>query len=369
MLVGVIGAPNQGKSTFFNALTLAGAEVSPRPFTTIKPNEGVAYVKVKRLRADESPVKGYVKGDYRFIPVRVLDVAGLVPGASKGRGLGNQFMNDLVSADAFIIVVDASGETDAEGNAVTNYDPASNVSFLLDELDSWLNNIVSSNWESVRKKDSPEKLLAEKLSGIGIRAEHIESAMKSVGVTDLMMFSKKLRELSKPFIITANKIDKPHRLDSLRKYGLVISASAAIEYALRKADKEGFIEYVPGGRDFKVIKQLSPDQERGLNYAGDFLKEQGTGVQECINAAVFELLKCRIVYPVQDEGKWTDAKGNVLPDSFLVEPDCTALKLAFKVHTSIGEGFIRAVDARTKRVLGKDYLVKDGDIIKIVSKS
>jgi hypothetical protein len=362
MIIGLIGSPNQGKSTFFNALTLGKAEVASHAFTTIKPNEGVAYVKVTSLRDDESPVKGYSKDGYRFIPIKVLDVAGLVPGASEGRGLGNQFMNDLVNADAFIVIVDASGSSDEEGNVVEGHDPLINIKVVIDEIDNWIHNIILKHWLAVQKKKDSKKLLAEKLSGLGIKEEHIELAMKAVGVSDLMVFSKQLRELSKPFIIAANKVDKGNEL---RKG---VPCSAVIELMLRKADKEGFINYVPGGSDFKVLKVLSPEQESGLGLAKRFLKSQSTGVQECINKVVFDLLKCRVVYPVQDKNKWTDVKGNILPDAFLMPQGSTALDLAYKVHSDIGEGFIKAVDCKTKKVIGKDHVLENSDVIKIISK-
>lgn len=364
MIIGLIGAPNQGKSTFFNALTLGGAEVAPHPFTTIKPNEGVAYFKVKKLRSDERPVKGYTKGDYRFIPVRVIDVAGLVPGASEGRGLGNQFLNDLITADAFIIVVDSSGSTDMEGNPVINYDPTGNVTFILDELDKWFYSVVSSNWESVRKRPDAVKLLGEKLAGIGINAVHIKQALPLIN--DLSAFSKKLRELSKPFIVASNKCDKLSKpINGFKS----VNTSAVIEFALRKADSDGFISYVPGEREFTVIKELSPEQDKALSYARSFLAKQSTGVCDCLNHVVIELLKCIVAYPVMDDNKWTDVKGNVLPDALLLPAGSTALDLAYKVHNDLGNGFIKAVDARTKKSLGREHVLSNGDVIKIFSKA
>lgn len=358
MMIGLIGAPNHGKSTLFNALTMAGAEVASRPFTTIKPNEGVGYVRVKSLREDESPVKGYSKDGNRFIPIRLLDVAGLVPGASEGRGLGNQFMNDLVQADAFILVVDASGSTDEEGSDVTGYGPMKVVEVILKEVNDWFYLIVERNWETVRKKDKPLKLLAEKLSGLGIKDLDVKAAGE-IG-DDLKAFSKKLLSISKPYIIAANKADKGCKLDSE-------PVSAIIELTLRDADAKGFISYVPGERSFKVIKELSDKQEQGLAFVKLFLDKQSTGVQELINRLVFDVLKCVVVYPVMDEHKWTDVKGNVLPDAHLMPAGSTALDLAYKVHNDIGNGFIKAIDCKTHKALGKDYVLKNNDVIKILS--
>jgi len=364
MLIGIIGAPNQGKSTFFNALTLAGAEVASHAFTTIKPNEGVGHVRVKSLRDDENPQKGYSQDGWRFVPVKLLDVAGLVPGASEGKGMGNQFMNDLSSADAFIIVVDVSGESDEQGNSVKGHDPCKTVQSIIGEIDAWLFGIISKHWGSVNKKVNPKQLLAEKLSGLGIKPAHIEKAMND----DLELFAKKLRELSKPFIIAANKVDKGGDWKALEKLGPVIPTSAVIEFMLRKAHTEGFINYVPGSTEFKVLKKLSPEQEKGLNFTRKFLEKQGTGVQECINKVVFGLLNLKVAYAVQDDGKWTDGKGNVLPDAHLLPINATAVDLAYKVHTDIGSGFIKAVDAKTKKIIGKSHVLKNDDVIRIVSK-
>ncbi len=363
MLIGLVGPPNHGKSTLFNALTLGNAEVSSHAFTTIRPNEGIAYVKVKSLKENEKPREGYVKNGWRFVPVKVMDVAGIVPGASEGRGLGNQFLNDLIKADALIIVVDGSGHTDEEGNPVEGYSPSKIVRFILDELDAWILGIVTKQWEAVRKKKDAQKQLAEKLSGIGIKENHIKEAMHLI--SDLPAFSRKLRELSKPFLVAANKKDMGCDCKSLKDYKTV-PVSAVIELMLKKADEEGFISYCPGSSDFKVLKEMSPEQEKGLSIAKKFMP---TGVQQCINEAVFNLLGLIVVYPVQNENKWSDARGNVLPDAYLMPKGSTALDLAYRIHTDIGEGFIRAIDARTGKVLGKNYVLKNNDIIKIISKS
>ncbi len=374
MLIGIVGAPNQGKSTLFNAMTLAGAEVAPHPFTTIKPNEGIGYVKVKCPKENCNPNHGYCINGNRFIPVKLLDVAGLVPHASEGRGLGNQFMNDLSTADAFIVVVDVSGRTGCEGEPAENHDPAVTVKFVLEEIDKWFFGIIKRQWEVVKKRTDakPSKLLAEKLSGLGIHEAHIKEALKDFKSID--EFAKRLRELSKPFLIAANKIDcnesvkNYEKLKQAFKNNVVIPTSALIELTLREAHEKGFIKYVPGNSAFKELKDMSDQQKKGLSYIRAFFKKHNsTGVQECINSAVFDLLKLKVVYPVQDENKWADSKGNILPDAYLLEKEATALDLAYKIHTQLGDNFIKAIDAKTKKVLGKDYVLKDGDIIKIVS--
>ncbi|MDN5366872.1 MAG: ribosome-binding ATPase, partial [Candidatus Diapherotrites archaeon] len=114
---------------------------------------------------------------------------------------------------------------------------------------------------------------------------------------------------------------------------------------------------------------LTPQQKEGLEYIRERVLEPfgSTGVQKVINTAVFDVLKYKVVFPVEDENKWTDSRGNVLPDAFLLPEDGTALDLAFKIHTDIGKKFIAAIDARTKRRLGKDAILKNEDVIKIVA--
>jgi len=354
---------------------MAGALVSPHPFTTIKPNEGVGYVKVKCPKPNCNPVHGYCVNSNRFVPIKLLDVAGLVTGASKGRGLGNQFMNDLSTADAFIITVDASGGTDSEGNPAVNYNPVDTVKMILNEIDEWFAEVIKRQWEAVKKRTDgqTQKLLAEKLAGLGIREDHIKQSINYIN--DIELFARKLRELSKPYLIAANKIDLSNsavNIERLKKEfkAIVKPVSALMELTLREADKKGFISYAPGEGDFKVLKDLSGEQSKGLDLIKSFLNNnKTTGVQDCINSAVFELLKMKVSYPVQDDNKWADSKGNVLPDALLLEGNATALDLAYKVHTSIGDGFIRAIDARTKKIIGKEQVLKDSDIIKIVSKA
>ncbi len=360
MLIGLIGAPNQGKSTLFNALTLGNAEVANHPFTTIKPNEGIAYVRTKSLRSDESPRTGYSKGGYRFTPIRIIDVAGLVPGASNGRGLGNRFLNDLVRADALIIVVDASGLTDEEGNRVVNHNPMRNAEFIINEINEWFYKIISNQWEIIKKKTNSINELINRLSGIGIKPEHIKESIHLIN--DLRAFSNKLRELSKPFIIAGNKADIKFS-ESLK--GKAYPISAINELVLRKADNKGLINYVPGNNSFTINGKLTSEQEKWLNKVKMF---GNTGVQGLINKVVFDLLKQIIVYPVQNEHKWCDSKGRVLPDAYLMNSNSRVIDLAFKVHEDIGNNFIKAVNCKTHKILGKDYVLKMNDVIRIISK-
>jgi ribosome-binding ATPase YchF (GTP1/OBG family) len=122
MLLGLIGKANVGKSTFFNAATDLDVQRGNYPFTTIAPNVGVTYARVgcvcREFGIQDNPVHSFCINGTRFIPVKLMDIAGLIPGASKGKGLGNKFLDDARQADALIHVVDAAGSTDTVGRPI-----------------------------------------------------------------------------------------------------------------------------------------------------------------------------------------------------------------------------------------------------------
>jgi hypothetical protein len=393
--LGVVGKPNVGKSTFFAAATLATVQIANYPFTTIDANRGVAYVRkacphVELGRACK-PNNAPCQDGTRLIPVELLDVAGLVPKAHEGRGLGNKFLDDLRQANALIHIVDASGGTDFEGNPVPpgTHDPLADVQFLEDELAHWIAGILARNWEKeARRADleeaPPEKIVSARLTGLGFTEMQVHSAVRETALDpkmarwtsdDLFRLARTLQHRGKPMILAANKADMISReaLQSLSKAAgyLVVPTSAEYELALRRAASAGLIGYEPGGSSFEVVhpEKLTAAQEKGLEKIRAFLRERGsTGVQQCIEEAVFKLLDLIVVYPVEDEHHWTDKSGNVLPDAFLVPRGSTAVDVAFKVHTDLGNHFIRAINARTKMVVGRDHAVQDGDVIKIVAK-
>jgi len=391
-LLGVVGKPNCGKSTFFNAATLAGAQIANYPFTTIKANRGIGFVRVecpcKELGVECSPKNSTCIDGNRLVPIELLDVAGLVPGAHEGKGLGNQFLDDLRQADALIHIVDAAGATDAEGKACSpgEHNPVEDISFLEDEIDLWFTGLLKKNWESltreiVQLKKDVQKELAEKFSGLKITEGHIANAAKSASLDiskpgdwsgeDLRKFATELRKASKPIIICANKCDIPEaekNLEPLKATGnTVIPASADSELALRRAKEKGLVEYVPGDDDFKIKEETDEKQGKALGFIKENVLKKfgGSGVQQTIDKAAFDVLDLIVVYPVEDENKFTDKHGNVLPDAYLVPKGTTTRGLAFKVHTDIGENFICGINARTKMKLGADHELKNGDVVSI----
>ncbi len=382
MQLGLVGKPSSGKTTFFNAATEQSAKTAPYPFTTIEPNVGVTWVRAKcphvEIGKECNPKHGFCMAGERFIPVEIIDVAGLVPGAHEGRGLGNKFLDDLRQAHVLIHVVDASGSSDAEGNALKpgERDPAEDVEFLREEILAWIQGIVAKAWDKAKRipNDKKDQTLVEHFTGLGITPDQAEDILNKLGYPE-----GKEREWAeallqfKPIIIAANKVDVDPAPDNVKelqkKYKHVIPTSGIAEYTLRKAAKAGVVKYIPGDADFEIIGKLTPQQREGLEYIRERVLEPfgSTGVQQVINTAVFDVLSYKVVYPVEDENKWTDKKGNVLPDAFLLPPDATALDLAYAVHTDIGKKFIAAIDARTKKRVGKDHVLRNGDVIKIVA--
>jgi hypothetical protein len=375
MEIAVCGKTNVGKSSFFKAATMIDVEISNRIFCTIKPNVGVSYVTApcpcNSIKIKCTPRNSQCVNGVRLIPVKLWDIAGLIPGAHEGRGLGNQFLNDIIQADMLIHVIDASGTTDSEGQPTEDYDPANDVRFLEEEIDLWFAAVIKRHLEKIKD----EKKAAEILAGLGIKDKHVKEVTEEVGLSNIEEFARELRKISKPMIIAANKIDLPNSEENVKKlikdfsHLTIVPCSAEAEITLRTAAKAGFIEYIPGSSNFTIKKELNEKQTKALELIRtNILNKYGsTGIQDCLNKAVFNFMKYIAVYPVENEHKFSDKKGNILPDVFLMPPESTALDLAYKIHTDIGKRFIGAIDARTKKRVSAEYLLKNGDIISIQS--
>ena len=379
------GKPNCGKSTFFRAATMAPAEIANYPFTTIDANVGVAFYRTE-CPCRNLPVRcGNCQDGARFVGVNLIDVAGLVPDAHKGKGLGNQFLDHLRQADAILHIVDASGSTDSEGNpvGVGSHDPRSDIAFLEYEMAMWIVGILDKHWGKLQrhaqsKNYSIHQGVAEVLTGLKISPEDVRDAELTAKIDlvhadagDLEKFCREITRISKPMVPVGNKVDlAPENLVDALKQNQFLFASAAGELALRNAAQAGLIRYSPGDPTFTVLKgdSLSPQQKAGLDRIAALMKKfGGTGVQQAVDHVIRELLGLIVVYPVEDEHKFSDSKGRVLPDAFLMKKGSTPRDLAFMVHTDIGKGFLYAVDARTRMRIKDTHHLAHGDIVRIIS--
>ena len=428
MRIGLVGKPNVGKSTTFSALTQTPVDIANYPFTTIEPNVGVAWIPLRQpcacsaLRAkreaagrlepttDDDPRKGSICSPNtgscvehnRLIPVTMVDVAGLVPGAHEGRGRGNQFLSDLARCDALIQVVDVSGTTDLEGNPVGEggSNPVEEHEFLLGELDAWIRGIIESSWQRGARRVQSEgdkarlTYILDQWSGIGADETHVSVGLAAVssehpdagvpwswGIEELSTLAKTVRAALFPICVAANKADRAEdgswkKLADLvtSSGGILVPTSAEAELALSRASAAGLIQHRPGREGFTITEdgesKLSEAQRTALSSIDKSLSRwSGGGLVGLVGDIVFDRLDRRVAYPVQDETHWVDGEGNVLPDAILIPEETTAKGLAYAVHTDLGDGFIRATDALSGRVIGADHEVQNGDVIRIHAKS
>ncbi|MFH1316779.1 MAG: redox-regulated ATPase YchF [Candidatus Woesearchaeota archaeon] len=397
MIVGVVGKANVGKSTFFKAATLAEVEIANYPFATIKPNHGVGFVKVecpeKFFNVKCNPRFGYCIDGIRFVPIDMIDVAGLVPGAHEGKGMGNQFLSDLNQADVLIHVVDISGSTNEKGEPIDpgSYDPAFDIRFLEKELDYWYLGILKKGWEKFARSVQQThgnivKSIAKQLSGLNVDEDMAKEVLEQLNLTagnitewsseNLFDLAKEFRKRTKPMIIAANKIDVPGAKDNFERIKkdfpdyVIIPCSAESELALREAAHHELIKYIPGEDNFDILKQdkLNEKQLKALGFIKTHILDifKSTGVQQTLDYSIFKTLEYMPIFPGGIH-KLEDSDGRVLPDCFLLPKDSTALDFAFRVHTDFGKNFIRAIDVKKRLTVGKNHVLNPGDVVEIVA--
>jgi len=397
--IGLIGKTNTGKTTFFNSATLSSAEISTYPFTTKKAESAKAFAVTLCVHPEfnvvDNPNNSKCSDGWRYIPIELIDLPGLIKDAWKGKGLGNQFLSIASQSDVLLHVVDVSGSVDSAGKVTEagTGDPISDFADIEEELIMWYHKILEGNRDKISKlinsgKDQIESL-TDLYRGIGVNKDHIKETLKTAGledktfddfdVRDTKKFVTYLRKISKPTLIVANKIDiegADKTFDRLReRYTdlIIVPASADSELSLRRAEQKGLIKYSPGSEQFDIIKpeELNQKQKSALEFIkkgimGEYMR---TGVQFAINIAVFKLLKMNSIYPVADEEKLSDKKGRVLPDLFLMKDGDTVTDLAKEIHSDLEKGLLYAKDLRYNLRLPLDYQLRDRDVISLVSAS
>ncbi|AEH36825.1 redox-regulated ATPase YchF [Halopiger xanaduensis] len=391
--IGLVGKPSVGKSSFFNAATMNDVPEGAYPFTTIDPSVGEAYVRVDcaapEFDEECTPNVGYCDHGTRFVPTKLVDVAGLIPGAHEGAGLGNQFLTDLNETDVLVHVVDFSGQTDLEGEPTEDHDPRKDIDFLEEELDQWYLGVLEKGIERYEsgyttEDDAIEEELAEQMSAFKTNEDEIKRLIRRTDVgfdpaawedDEKLRLAREIRKETKPMVVAANKMDLPEAQENYEEitddpdydHLTFVPCSAHAEKALKSADKAGVVDYRPGDADFEITGDISGEQEQGLEQIRDFLSEYGaTGVQAALETALFDVLGVVPVFPGGANGLGNE-RGEVLPDCYLIPPNSTAEDFAYSLHSDIGDGFLHAIDCRTNRQLGKDYEVEPRDVIEVIT--
>ncbi|KAL2220743.1 GTP-binding protein [Thermoascus aurantiacus ATCC 26904] len=405
-LIGLVGKPSSGKSTTLNSLTDASSKVGNYPFTTIDPQRAIGYLQIdcacKRYNLTDKckPNYGSCHEGRRSVPIELLDVAGLVPGAHQGKGLGNKFLDDLRHADALIHVVDVSGTTDAEGKATRGYDPSQDIVWLRSEIVRWVQGNLMEKWGSIKRRHVATKATAvetlqSQFSGYGSTAQLVTRVLDKLGLKEpLEQWSDETIEKvvnafvdeKFPTVYALNKIDHPDADKNISKIArmydpkLIVLCSAISEVFLRKLAKQGYIRYVEGGEFVDTredLIEMGDPTGGGLKEMDEKLKNRvenlkdmvlyrfgSTGVVQCLSRAA-ELLGLVPVFPVRNIHTFTSGTGGsnaVFRDCVLVKKGSTVGDVARKVMGDIpvtyieGAGGIRVSEDEVVEVGKHDIL-------------
>ncbi|NWK01760.1 redox-regulated ATPase YchF [Marine Group I thaumarchaeote] len=397
--IGLIGKTNTGKTTFFNSSTLSSDEISTYPFTTKKSSTSIGYAITLCVHPEfnviDNPNNSKCKDGWRYIPIELIDLPGLLKDSWKGKGLGNQFLSIASQSDALLHVVDASGSIDSSGRIaeVGSGDPVSDFADIEEELNMWYQKIFEGNRDKLKKiaesDNDQTNALTQLYQGMGVKKSHVKEALRitqleekiieNYDIKDSKKFSTELRRISKPTLIVANKIDVKgasknfQRLRERYNDMIVIPASADSELSLRRAEQSELIKYSPGSEQFDILRtnDLNQKQRDALDFIksdimGEYMR---TGVQFAINVTVFKLLKMNSIYPVTIPEKLSDKKGRVLPDLILLKDGSTIVDLAKEIHSDLTKGLLYGKDLRYNLRVPTNYQLRDRDVISLVSAS
>lgn len=395
--IGLIGKTNTGKTTFFNSATLSSEEISSYPFTTKSPVSGIAHAITlcvhPEFKIQDNPNNSKCLDGWRYIPIELIDLPGLIKDAWKGKGLGNQFLSIAAQSDVLLHVVDASGGIDSTGKITEagSGDPISDFADIEEELIMWYLKILEGNRDKLSKLIQSGTDILDAITdlyrGIGVSKTHVKDTFQATSLEeknfddfnmdDSKKFASYLRKISKPTLIVANKVDVEGadknfaRLRERYNDSIVIPVSGDSEFVLRRAEQKGLIKYSPGSETFEIIKsdELNEKQNNALDFIkrgimGEYMR---TGVQFAINVAVFKLLKMNSIYPVADEENMADKKGRILPDLILLKDGATISDLAKEIHTDLTKGLLYGKDLRYNLRLPTDYQLRDRDVVSLVS--
>ncbi|MCL4350477.1 MAG: 50S ribosome-binding GTPase [Candidatus Thermoplasmatota archaeon] len=378
--VGIAGKPNAGKSTLFSAMTGTTVAIGDYQFTTTETTRGVSYIVTKcphlELKHECSPKHGKCFSGRRYVPVDVLDIPGLIEGSGQGKGMGNQFMDSIRGASAMINLINPFNQ---EKERIPVDQLTNEAQEVENEIIIWFASRLGSEWEKFCRKVSHmngplEEKLIQKVGFFGIGQPEIRKILNSGNFPELLNswgndemteFSRTAMTVIRPMERVVNKGDLIHDTSELINSGLRV-ISADYELSIQRAYSLGLIidmdsiEPTPKANE---KQSLALEKIRNEYRAGKLVR-----IQDVLTDLVKNRMENIVVYPVYDDGKWCDKDGNILPDAFIMKKGETALDLAFAVHTDIGNGFIRAVDGRTRMILGKTHELKDSDVIRVVSR-